>query len=103
MIEGRKSIDGLAALVQNEMLLNPLQPAIFVFCNRQRDKIKLLHWERNGFILWYKRLEKERFQWLKHPAAVSQPLSSKELNWLLDGLDIFHNKPHKSLEINATF
>ena len=102
-VDMRKSIDGLAALVQDEMRLNPLQPAIFVFCNRQRDKIKLLHWERNGFVLWYKRLEKERFKWLKRSVAISQTLSCKELNWLLDGLDVFHNKPHQTQAINATF
>jgi transposase len=98
-VDMRKSIDGLAALVQNELALNSLQPAIFVFCNRQHDKIKLLYWERNGFVIWYKRLEQQRFQWLKTPSEMAQGISGKELNWLLDGLDIFHNKPHKKLII----
>lgn len=55
----RKSIDGLAGIVENELELNPLEPALFVFCNRGRDKIKILYWENNGFVLWYKRLEKQ--------------------------------------------
>jgi len=59
----RKSIDGLSALVEQEMALSPSMEALFVFCNRGRDKMKLLCWERNGFIVWYKRLEKQRFRW----------------------------------------
>jgi len=55
----RKSIDELAALVEQELDLSPLNEALFVFCNRKCDKIKLMYWERNGFILWYKRLEKQ--------------------------------------------
>ena len=55
-VEMRKSIDGLSLLVQEAMELNPFDEAIFVFCNRQRDKVKILAWERNGFVLWYKRL-----------------------------------------------
>tara|TARA_R110002049_G_C9177390_1_gene563006 strand:+ start:215 stop:574 length:360 start_codon:yes stop_codon:yes gene_type:complete len=97
-VDMRKSIDGLAVLVEQDMVLSPMQPALFVFCNRQRDKIKLLYWERNGFVLWYKRLEKQRFKWLK-PSSTSDAISitGYELNLLLDGLDIFNNKPHKAL------
>jgi len=97
-VDMRKSIDGLAVLVEQEMDLNPMQPALFVFCNRQRDKIKLLYWERNGFVLWYKRLEKQRFKWLK-PSSASDAITMTgyELNLLLDGIDIFNNQPHEAL------
>lgn len=97
-VDMRKSIDGLAVLVERDMALNPMQSALFVFCNRQRDKIKLLYWERNGFVLWYKRLEKQRFKWL-NPSSDSKPvnISGYDLNLLLDGLDIFNNKPHEAL------
>lgn len=91
-VDMRKSIDGLAALVEQEMKLSPSMAALFVFCNRGRDKIKLLCWERNGFIVWYKRLEKQRFRWPK--TADTVPLTGQELNWLLDGFDIFNNQPH---------
>jgi transposase len=64
-VDMRKSIDGLAAIVELELERSPFAPALFVFCNRQRDKVKLLYWERNGFVLWYKRLEKQRFKWPK--------------------------------------
>jgi transposase len=88
----RKSIDGLAILVEQEMALPLNTDALFVFCNRGRDKIKLLCWERNGFIVWYKRLEKQRFKWPKLDDTLT--LTGEELNWLLDGFDLFNNKPH---------
>lgn len=55
-VDTRKSINGLSTLVEQELELDPMLDALFVFCNRGRDKIKLLYWERNGFLLWYKRL-----------------------------------------------
>ncbi len=61
----RKSIDGLAALVENNLELDPMQDVVYVFCNRGHDKIKILYWERNGFVLWYKRLEKQKLKWLR--------------------------------------
>lgn len=94
-VDMRKSIDGLAALVEREMQLNPMIDAVFVFCNRDRDKIKLLCWECNGFIVWYKRLEKQRFRWPRHHDL--KTLSGRELNWLLDGFDIFNQRPHTPL------
>lgn len=94
-VDMRKSIDGLSILVEQEMALSPLDEALFVFCNRSRDKIKLLCWEKNGFIVWYKRLEKQRFRWPKVGETLS--LTGQELNWLLDGFDIFNNQPHSRL------
>lgn len=98
VVDMRKSIDGLALLVEGAMDLNPMLPALFVFCNRSRDKIKMLYWERNGFVLWYKRLEKQRFKWFKSSGnELSASITGYELNLLLDGLDVFNNKPHEVL------
>jgi transposase len=97
VVDLRKSIDGLAAWVEQELALDPFAAQLFVFCNRKRDKIKVLYWERSGFVLWYKRLEKERFPW---PVRGSEPvvtLSGRELNWLLDGVDFFRMRPHETL------
>ncbi|MCQ5365013.1 IS66 family insertion sequence element accessory protein TnpB [Anoxybacillus salavatliensis] len=58
----RKSIDGLAAIVQETFELNPFSSCLFVFCNRSRDKLKILQWDHNGFWLHYRRLEKGTFQ-----------------------------------------
>ncbi len=79
------------------MELNPFDEAVFVFCNRQRDKVKILAWERNGFVLWYKRLERERFKWPDMVGEEVMILSGQQLNWLLDGYDIARMQPHKSL------
>ena len=100
-VDMRKSIDGLALLVESELALSPMSEALFVFCNRGRDKIKMLYWERNGFVLWYKRLEKHRFKWLKPTDTASLCIDGYQLNLLLDGLDIFNNKPHETLFYSA--
>lgn len=100
-VDFRKSINGLSLLVQDEFALNPFESALFAFCNRQRDKIKLLYWERNGFCLWYKRLERERFKWPKHACNETITLTGEQLNWLLDGFDIFTQKPHQSLHFHS--
>lgn len=100
-VDFRKSINGLAVLVEAEMDLNPFEEALFVFCNRQRDKVKILYWERNGFCLWYKRLDKERFKWPSKLDAEVIRLSGQELNWLLDGFDLWTNKPHQTLHYQS--
>ncbi|MCU6791546.1 IS66 family insertion sequence element accessory protein TnpB [Paenibacillus sp. WQ 127069] len=89
----RKSIDGLAAVVQEQFALDPFSSALFVFCNRRRDKLKILHWDHAGFWLYYRRLERGSFQW---PAGGSTPLclTQRELCWLLDGLSLTQRHAH---------
>lgn len=65
-IDFRKAINGLSVLVEQELGLNPFGSALYVFVNRSRNKIKVLYWHRNGFCLWQKRLEEEKFHWPKH-------------------------------------
>ena len=84
----RKQIDGLAAVIANELELNPTTNEIlFVFWNKAKDKIKILYWHINGFCLLYKRLEEEKFK-IPDLARGRILVTSKELRWLLDGLDI---------------
>ena len=59
----RKSIGTLSILVQGEMKMDPFAESLYVFCNRRKEIIKVLYWDKNGFCLWMKRLEKERFRW----------------------------------------
>jgi transposase len=96
----RKSIDGLAAIVKYEMGIDPTEPAIFVFCGRRRDRIKLLYWDVNGFWLLYKRLEGGRFRW-PAPGTQAMLLSRRQLAWLLDGLQVEQRQAHKP--VRATF
>ena len=90
----RKSIDGLSALVSAVFELDPFSNRWFVFCNRKRDKLKILRWDTNGFWLYYRRLEKGRFKW---PTETGPALSvsRRQLQWLLDGLTIDQKQAHR--------
>ena len=90
----RKQIDTLAATVQERLGLGPFSGALFVFCNRRRTTLKILWWDRNGFCLWQKRLERQRFRWPEREAEVAE-VGVRELGWLLEGLDM--EKAHKEL------
>lgn len=86
-IDFRKQIDGLALQVQEVLNLDPFAPHLFVFRNRDGNKLKVLYWHGNGFCLLYKRLERGRFSW---PRMMDQSYrcTLRDLQWLLDGLDI---------------
>jgi len=97
----RKSIDGLAAIVQEYFNLDPFSSNLFVFCNKNRNKLKILQWEHNGFWLHYRRLEKGVFQWPKEDNNSPLILSSRELQWLLNGLSLNQKQAHKKVSINT--
>lgn len=85
-IDFRKQIDGIVLLIADQLQLNPISGQLFLFRNRQANKIKMLWWDCNGFWLCYKRLEKGN---LKFPKISDQALelTRDQLNWLLSGLD----------------
>lgn len=83
----RKSIDGLAAVVEQQFNLNPFQPALFLFCGKRCDRLKALLWEGDGFVLLYKRLENGRFQWPRTQSEC-RPITWQEFRWLMEGLQI---------------
>lgn len=83
----RKGIDGYTAIIQNIYHLDPFQDALFIFCNRNHDKLKCLYWDGNSFWLLYKRLEKGHFKWLNKEEGTLK-ITHKQLSWLLDGLKI---------------
>ena len=72
-------------------------PVLLVFLNKPRNRVKILYWERNGFCLWLKRLDSERFKTSPDPTDVAIVLTVQELNWLLDGFDLWRNRPHQVL------
>ena len=95
-VDMRKQINGLATLVEAQLEMNPFSAQLFVFSNRRRTQVRILVWERSGFVLWTKRLEKQRFAWPKGADTVLT-LSGVELNLLLDGYDIWRVEPHATL------
>ncbi len=100
-VDFRKGINGLAVLVEETLDLDPFSEQLFVFCNRRRDKVKILYWERNGFCLWQKRLEKARFPWPRKAEEEVITLNGQQLNWLLDGYDILRLQPHERLHYRS--
>lgn len=82
----RKGIDGYAAIIQDQTEFNPFDETLYLFCNRDHNKLKCLYWDGTGFWLLYKRLEKGHFQWKKKEDTVV--ISHQQLQWLLEGLKI---------------
>lgn len=92
-VDFRKSINGLSAIVEQQMQLPALNGSVYVFCNKGRDKLKVLYWDKTGFALWYKRLEKDTFKWPKQLEQQSMTLTEQQLHWLFDGFDILGHQP----------
>jgi len=97
-IDFRKSINGLAGLVEHGLGLNAFANTVFVFANRRRDRIKILGWDINGFWLLHKRLETERFVWPRAEQEVIE-LTVQQLAWLLQGIDIQAMRTHRELSL----
>ena len=95
-IDFRKQANGLALLIEHELGRSPFTGALYAFTNRRRNKIKCLMWEDNGFVLYYKALAEERFQWPR-PADELMSLTGEQINWLLDGYDISLFQGHRKL------
>ena len=84
----RKNINGLAAIVEGSFKLDPFEGALFVFCNRSKDRLKILVWDTDGFLLCFKRLEKGRFRWPEPGEEATMTLTGEELAILLGGARI---------------
>lgn len=99
-VDFRKQALGLSLLVERELDHNPFNGALYVFRNRQSNKIKCLLWEDNGFVLYYKALAEEKFRWPKLDEQLVT-LSGQEINWLLDGYDLSLMRGHKILHYES--
>ena len=84
------------------MDLDPFADALYVFCNRHRDRLKVLYWDQTGFCLWYKRLEKAKFKWPRKHADGVIRWDEREFNWLLEGFDVMRMQGHQKLHFSAT-
>jgi transposase len=84
-VDFRKAVNGLSVIVEQEMGLSPYVEGLFIFCNRNRDRIKILHWDKTGFVLWYKRLEQAKFKWPGVTDQTVMNISDLALSNLLNG------------------
>ncbi len=98
----RKSIDGLSILVSEKFNLDLFSGHLFVFCNRNQNMLKILYWDKSGFCLWHKRLEKNKFKWPRSKEEV-MAVGTQELSWLINGLNIYQKNAHKTLKYTTVF
>lgn len=101
-VDMRKAIDGLSIIVSEHLEQNPCGQDVFVFYNTANDKLKILYYDKNGFCLWYKRLEKGRFL-LPKMSSNSYTLTVEQLRWLLDGLRIEDLRGNPKLDFDTFF
>jgi transposase len=94
----RKAINGLSLYVAEELERSPQDQALYIFYNKARNKVKCLYWDRNGFMLIYKRLEKGRFQFSKSLSGDTYELTHVQLSWLLAGFDFVAMSGHPELK-----
>ena len=103
-VDFRKRRRSLAVVVQDEIKEDPFSTTLFVFLNRRKDCIRALYWDKAGFAMWEKGLEKEKFPWpRKMPKEGSLILEAKQIEWLLEGIDIWKLKSHESLDYSVIF
>jgi len=106
-VDMRKSFDGLAAIVKNSFQKNPLDGTHFVFINRVADRLKMLRWDGDGYVLWYKRLEAGRFRIPVSFTTDGKPVvlvSAAQLAMILEGIEPIVVKRQKrfSLKQNSS-
>lgn len=93
VVDFRKSINGLVGIVEDELEYDAYTGTLFVFCNKTKDKLKILYWDKTGFALWYKRLEKQKFKWPSNVTNQTFGLTDQQLAWLLSGYDVVGHAP----------
>ena len=94
-IDMRKGIDDLATVVQGKLSLDPFSRSLYLFCGRNRSKIKGLLWEGDGFLLLYKRLDNGSFRWPRNETEAKK-LTPQRIRWLMEGLAIEQPKAIKA-------
>ena len=99
-VDFRKAINGLSVIVSEVMDLSPFDRSIFVFCNKRRTQLKVLYWDKTGFALWQKRLEKEKFKWPRKLSDDTLKINTEQWHWLLRGFDYTRLRPHQRLTFN---
>ncbi len=101
-IDFRRQIDGLVILIADQLELNPTSGQLFLFRNKRANKIKMLWWDRNGFCLLYKRLEKGKLLFPR-PSEIAMEITRDELSWLLSGLNFLEHKPLPDIKASSFY
>jgi transposase len=101
-VDMRMSVGGLSGIVQSELGKSPFGKTLFVFTNKRRKLIKLFYWDKNGFAIWYKKLETDLFAWPKDRDQNEVPIGIDEMKWLLEGVEYWKLKKHKELFFDET-
>ena len=83
-VDFRKSINGLLVIIEHELTLSPFTDAMFIFCNRNQDKLKIVYWDKTGFAMWYKVLQKDRFNISN---SVNINYNGSYRGWILSGIN----------------
>jgi transposase len=96
----RRGFDGLAALTTSVIGQDPLSGHLFVFCNRRRDRMKILYWDRDGFAVWMKRLERGIFN-LPTPTGDRVEVTPAEMAAILEGIDLKHARRQRRYVLPA--
>ena len=91
----RKQINGLSIIVSEDLHMDPFEGNLFLFCNKQRRILKIIYWDKNGFCLWLKRLEKDKFPWPTNQTEAAE-ITGEQLSFLLQGIDFWN--AHKKLD-----
>lgn len=100
-VDGRKAINGLSQIVEQAQMGDLMGPHLFVFCGKRRDVIKILYFDKSGFALWQKRLEVAKFPWPRKHGQEVLRLTPAQMQWLLDGYDVWKMKPFEELRFEC--
>jgi len=98
----RRGINGYVSIIQNTFKVNPQSGSLFMFCGRRADRIKCLYWDRDGYILLYKRLEGGRYQWPRTEEEL-QEITPQQFRWLMEGLSIYQKRAILPVEDQLIF
>jgi transposase len=91
----RKQINGLSIIVSEDLHMDPFEGSLFLFCNKPRRILKIIYWDKNGFCLWLKRLEKDKFPWPASQVEATE-ITQEQFGFLLQGIDFWN--AHKKLD-----
>ena len=94
----RKQINGLSMIVSEDLEMDPFAGNLFLFCNKLRKILKIIYWDKNGFAMWLKRLEKDKFPWPMNQKEATE-ISQEQFSFLLQGIDFW--KAHTKLEYRS--